>query len=91
MRVTILGIRHCRIRNFGEHLFCPEVPRDRPTPVRFNARLLQATRLETGDREVKALLARLEPTEALRSTPNADRDCMADYNPLGRFGAAAVR
>ena len=92
MRVTILGIRHCRIRNFGERLIRPEVPRGRPVPVRFNVQLLKAIRLENGDREVKAMLTKLEPAEALRSgTPNAFRDCMADYNPLGRFGAAAAR
>ena len=92
MRVTILGIRHCRIRTFGERSIRPEVPRDRPVPVRFNVQLLKVARLDNGDREVKALLAKLEPAEALRSeTPNAFRDCMADYNPLGHFGAAAIR
>jgi hypothetical protein len=92
MRVTILGMRHCRIRRFGERLIRPEVPRGRPAPVRFDVQLLKATRLENGDREVKALLAKLEPAEALRSeTPNAFRDCMASYNPLGHFGAAAIR
>ena len=67
MRVTILGIRHGRIRNFGERPIRPEFPRGRPVPVRFDVQLLKATRLENGDREVKALLANLEPAEALRS------------------------
>ena len=92
MRVTILGIRHCRRRTFGERLICPEVPRGRRTPVRLNVQLLLKARLEEGDREVKALLAKIEPTEAIRSdAPNAFRDCMANYNPLGQFGAAAIR
>ena len=68
------------------------MPRDRRTPVRLNVQLLLKARLEEGDREVKALLAKIEPTEAIRSdAPNAFRDCMANYNPLGQFGAAAIR
>ena len=93
MRVTILGIRRSRVRHFAERVISPEVARDRPAPVRLNVQLLlNARRLEEADREVKALLAKLEPTEALQShTPNAFWDCMANYNPLGRFGAAAFR
>ena len=92
MRVTILGIRRCRARNLGDGLIIPTPVHDRSVPVRLNVPLLRkAARHEESDREVKALLAKLEATEALRSdTRHSLGDRMA-YNPLGQFGCALTR
>jgi hypothetical protein len=63
-----------------------------PACIRLNYQLLlRATRPADTDRAVRTLLGSLEPTDDLASDiRRAFRD-LADYNPLGQFGAAAAR
>jgi hypothetical protein len=68
------------------------VSSDRPTYMRLDYQLLlRTTRPADADRQVRTLLAELEPSGVPASTRRPCRDWLADYNPLGQFGRAASR
>src|SRR5262245_27143061 len=89
LRIRTLGVP----QSTAIHDVTQAVEPNRPTNIRFDYRsLLRATRSADADREVRTLLANLEPAEILSPDARAaSRDRVADYNPLGQFGGAAAR